>query len=122
MVTRVRNESGKGRLGCLVWLLIAAAVGYYGYGIGGHYIDYYRMLDEMQTQAEFAPSLEDGVIKRRLVSKAEALDLPEDAKRITIRRLSSPREIVISASWQVVLEVPFYTRTVTFHPVARAPL
>lgn len=122
MVTLTRDESGKGRLGCLVWLLIAAAVGYYGHGIGGEYIAYYRMLDEMRTQAQFAPSLEDGVIKRRLISKAEALDLPEDAKRITIRRLANPREIVISCSWQVVLEVPFYTRAVTLHPVARAPL
>jgi len=71
-----------------VWLLIAAAVGYYGHGLGFSYIAYNRMSEEMQTQAGFAPALDDGAIRRRLIAKAEELDLPEDAKRITIRRLS----------------------------------
>lgn len=122
MVNRLRDESGKGRLGCLVWMLIGAAGVYYGQGLGLHYVQYYRMQQEMQSQAVLAPALDDGAIRRRLIAKAEALDLPEDAKRITIRRLGTPREIVISTTWQVILEVPFFTYPVTFHPVVHAPL
>ena len=118
----IRNRHGKSRLGCLVWVLVLSAIGYYGLGIGQHYLAYYRMLDEIQSQARLAPGLDDGVIRRRLVIKADELDLPPDAHHVVIRRTERPREIMITTSWQVILEVPFYTRPVTFHPTSREPL
>lgn len=121
-MVRLRDRAGKGRLGCMVWLLVLAAVGYYGQGIGLDYLAYYRMVDEMHSQARLAPGLDDGAIRRRLVAKAEDLDLPEEARHFTIRRFDQPREIMISTSWRVILEVPFYTYPVTFRPAVREPL
>ncbi|HEY2825360.1 MAG TPA: hypothetical protein VGI83_07425 [Gemmatimonadales bacterium] len=122
MVNRLKDDSGKGRLGCMVWILIVAAIGYYGQGIGLHYIAYYRMKEEMESQARLAPGLDDGVIRRRLIAKAEELDLPSEAKQVSIRRLDRPHEIVITSSWQVILEVPFYTYRLTFRPSVRESL
>jgi hypothetical protein len=116
------NRRGKSRLGCLIWLLVLSMAVYYGWGIGQHYLAYYQMLDEMQVQARVAKDLDDNVIHRRLSLKAEELDLPAEARLVVIRRLERPREVVITTSWQVFLEVPFYTRRVTFRPTARERL
>lgn len=117
-----RNRRGKVSTGCLLSLLLFVAAGYYGVGIGSTYLKYWQLLDEMRSQARLAPGLNDDVIRRRLVTRAEELDLPAQARRFTIRRLARSREIVIRTSWQERLEVPFYAFVVTLSPEARAQL
>ena len=119
---RVGNRRGKSRLGCLIWLLVLSVVGYYGFAIGQQYLTYYQMLDEMQVQARFAKDLDDDVIRRRLVTKANELDLPIEARQFVIRRREGAREVVITTSWPVFLEVPFYAYRTTFRPTARGAL
>ena len=58
------NRRGTSSLGCLVTLLLFVAALYYGVNIGEVFFRYYRLLDEMQTQAQLAPSLDDGTIRR----------------------------------------------------------
>ncbi len=111
------NERGKGRTGCLLSLLIIVAVAYFGVPIAGSYIRYYRFRNEMQTQARFAPSINDSTIRRRLLLKIEELGLPEGARRLRIRRGS--REILITTSWQEPIELPFYTMVITLQPEVR---
>jgi len=36
----------------------------------------HRLLDEMQTQAQLAPSLDDGTIRRRIQAAAQDIGLP----------------------------------------------
>ncbi len=112
----------KGRMGCLLTLLILAAGSYYGVEVGQSYVRYLRMLDEMKVQARFAPNLENDVILRRLRAKVDALELPREAKRFTIRRRSRPREIVITTTWQDTLNLPFVIKIVTRTPEAKASL
>lgn len=109
-------------LGCLFMILLLAAGGYYGWEVGEAYLRYYRMLDEMKVQARFATNLEDGVIRRRLRAKADELELPPDAKKITIRRRSRPREIIIQTEWLDTLDLPFVQHVKTFRAEAREPL
>jgi hypothetical protein len=71
----------------------------------------------MQTQARFAPSINDATIQRRLLLKIEELGLPDSARRLRIRRGS--REIRITTSWQEPLELPFYTIVITLQPEVR---
>jgi hypothetical protein len=120
--SRWRNQRGKVSAGCLFTLLIVAVVIYYGSGAGSAYFRYWRMLDEMKQQARLGPSLDDPVIRRRLQSKAEELDLPSSATNIRIRRLARPREIVITTAWKETIDLPFYEWVVTFRPEARALL
>jgi len=56
MVTRVlRGRRGASSTGCLVSLLFWSGRLYYGVNIGELFFRYYRLLDEMQTQAQLAP-------------------------------------------------------------------
>lgn len=117
-----RNRRGASKLGCLITLAVLAVVVYYGIGVGGHYFRYFRLLDEMKTQARLATNVDNATIHNRVLAMIEQLQLPDDARRLTIRRTARPRQITISTSYQVAFELPFYVYTHTFNPQARAPL
>jgi hypothetical protein len=110
------------RVGCLFSVLVLVAAVYFGLPIAGSYVRYYRMEDEMQTQARFAPSIDDNAIRRRLLQKIDELGLPDQARRLRIRRITRPREIIISTSWQETIILPFYTLIHTFAPEVRERL
>ncbi len=116
---RVDDERGATRTGCLFLVLVVVAVVYFGLPVAGMYIRYYRMENEMQTQARFAPSIDDGTIRRRLLQTIDDLGLPPEARRLSIRRISRPREIIISTSWEETIVLPFYTRVLRFAPEVR---
>ena len=124
MTTRCRrlNQRGVGRTGCLLTLLIVVAVAYFGFPIAGIYVRYYRFKNEMQTQARFAPSIDDGTIRRRLFLTIDDLRIPEAAKQMRIRRTSQPREIQILTSWQETIVLPFYSWVITLRPEVRRRL
>ena len=114
------DERGATRTGCLFLVLVVVAVVYFGLPIGGMYIRYYRMENEMRTQARFAPSIDNGTIQRRLLQTVDALGLPlEASRRLRIVRTSRPREIVISTTWEETIVLPFYTRVQRFAPEVR---
>jgi hypothetical protein len=118
----VTDRSGKARWGCLVSLALLGLCIYYGIPIGRSFIQYFRMKDEMQVQANFAVNISDDAIRRRLWAKVEELRLPAEARRISIRRRSRPREVVISTSWLDTLNLPLYRLPFTFKPEVRAGL
>ena len=127
MVTAIgpkwRDRQGKIRLGCLFTLLVAAAAAYYGVGVGGVYVKQWQFKEEMKAQAGYAPSIDDEAIRRRLARKIEELGLPNRALRqLRVRRTMTPREIVISTTYEVTLTLPFRTITVTLRPEVRSPL
>ncbi|MCH8939370.1 MAG: hypothetical protein IH966_08090, partial [Gemmatimonadetes bacterium] len=102
------DERGATRTGCLFLVLVVVAVVYFGLPIGGMYIRYYRMENEMRTQARFAPSIDNGTIQRRLLQTVDALGLPlEASRRLRIVRTRRPREIVISTTWEETIVLPF---------------
>ena len=113
------NKRGVTRIGCLFSVLMMVAVTYFGLPIAGMYVRYYRMENEMQTQARFAPSIDDGTIRRRLLQTIDNLRLPAQARQLRIRRIARPREIIISTSWDETIVLPFYTRVHRFAPVVR---
>ena len=116
------NRRGTSSLGCLVTLLLFVAALYYGVNIGELFFRYYRLLDEMQTQAQLAPSLDDGTIRRRIQAAAQEIGLPPEAQQIKIARRASPREIVIETEYAETVSLPLFTHKFTFHPKASQPL
>ena len=113
------NKRGVTRIGCLFSVLLMVAVIYFGLPVAGMYVRYYRMENEMQTQARFAPSIDDGTIRRRLLQTIDDLRLPIQARQLRIRRIARPREIIISTSWEETIVLPFYTRVHRFTPEVR---
>jgi len=120
---RLRNARGMTRLGCLFTLLILATAIYYGVNVGAVYLRYYRLVDEMRTQAKVAPSIDDATIRRRVIRKIDALNISAEARReLDIRRSLRPREIRIQTTYRDTLELPFYKYVVTLKPEARQAL
>jgi len=119
---RSPGRRGASSTGCLFSLLIFVAVLYYGVNIGEVYFRYYRLLDEMQTQAQLAAALDDGTIRRRIQATAQDIGLPDQAQSIRIIRRASPREIAIEAEYSETIHLPLFTHTFTFHPKATQPL
>jgi len=108
----------RGRLGCLVTLMLLALVLYYGLPVVRVYWDYYQLIDEMQTTARFANSLSDNDITSRLRSTVDRLGLPGEAKLFTILRTQVPARVTIRTRYREVIELPFHQRTLTFQPRA----
>jgi hypothetical protein len=119
---RIGNRRGKIKLGCVLTLALLGAGVYLTIANIRTYIDYWAMKDEMRVQAQFANNLDDQSIRRRLRAKADELQLPPEARRITIRRRTRPREIVISTQWQVTLKLLVTGVPLTFSPEVRQQL
>ena len=124
MVTRpLRGRRGASSTGCLVSLLFLVGALYYGVNIGELFFRYYRLLDEMQTQAQLAPSLDDGTIRRRIQAAVQEIGLPDSAGAgILIRRTAMPREISIETHYGETVRLPLFTHTFNFSPRATQPL
>ena len=105
-----------GRLGCLVTLLIMAAVLHFGLGIAEAYWRYYRYRDAMVQTARFAKSRPDAHIRRDLSLVADSIGLPEAAHDVTITRRDSL--LIIEAHYSELVELPGTVREIKFHPRA----
>jgi len=116
------GRRGTSRRGCLVSLLLLSVALYYGINIGEVGYRYYRMKEEMQSQARLAPGLSDGVIRRRLKARAEELGLPSEARDIRIARSAQTRRITIESRYAESVDLPFFNYTFNLNPRAEAPL
>lgn len=119
---RLHRQSGKSRAGCLLTILILAVMVYSGINVGRVYYRYWRFMDSMKTQARMAPSIDDDVIRRRLLILVEELKLPDEARRIRIQRTVRPPAITIGASYLDTLVFPLYKRPIRMNPETRQPL
>lgn len=125
MVTAARRRAGvRGATstGCLFSLLVFVAFLYYGVNIGELYFRYYRLLDEMDSQARIAAGLDNGTIVRRIAAAVDEIGVPDSARNVVVRRTLSPREITISTDYSETVNLPFFTHTFVFHPKATQPL
>lgn len=123
MVNPRRNRRGASTIGCLLSLLVLVAVLYYGVNIGEVYFRYYRMLDEMQTQARIASALDNGTIQRRIADAIQEIGLPDDAaSNLQISRSLTPRQITIETDYSETVHLPLFVHTFHLHPKATEPL
>jgi len=106
-VSPTRSHRGASTLGCLVSLALFAGAIYYGVQMGGIYLRYYELVDEMRVSARFAAKQSDDVIRRNLQVAVDNLGIPPEAKRIAIRRFGPPPTIRIRITYAERLELPF---------------
>jgi hypothetical protein len=115
MVSGRQARRGGGKLGCVVSLALFVAALYYGDHIGQVYLRYYRLRDAMRMQAQLAPSLDDGVIGRRLAARADSL-FNHKPPHFRIRRGGNPRRITIQTEYTESVDLPFFKHTFVFKP------
>lgn len=121
---RSRNpRRGASTTGCLLSLLVLVAVLYYGVNIGELYFRYYRLVDEMGSQARVAAALDNGTIQRRIIAAIQDIGLPDDAtSNLQITRVASPRQITIESEYSESVHLPLFDHTFRFHPKVTEPL
>lgn len=112
----MRTRRGVGQMGCLIMLLLVAAAGYFGMGIGQVYWNYFQYRDRMQQEARFAGSRTDGVIKRRIAAFADSIGLPEGARQVRVRRQA--KHVYIWAEYYEIVELPFLSKELLMSPRA----
>jgi hypothetical protein len=115
------SRRGAGSFGFVISLLLFSAALYYGVNIGKVYLRYYQLSDDMRTQAEMAPGLQNDVISRRLGEQADSL-LPGKRPRFRITRGGHPNRIVIETEYTDQVDLPFFRHTFLLHPRAEEPL
>src|SRR6476660_8462380 len=112
----VRRRVGLSSLGCLVTLLLLAAVIYFGVNIGEHYFRFYQYQDAMRQEVKFAAHNGDALILRHLRERADSLGLPEAAGEVTLQR--DGRHIEVESEYYVHIELPLIVREQRFNPHA----
>jgi len=116
----VVSRSGRSSIGCLLLLLLVAAVMYFGVNVGEAYWRYYEFQDAMRQEVRFAKQISDERIKLHLAAFADSLGLPEEATDITVNRTSG--EISVSATYSERVELPLFARHIRFNPRAQGRL
>jgi hypothetical protein len=110
-------------MGCLISLVVLVAVLYYGVNIGVVYFRYYRLVDEMGTQARLAAALDNGTIQRRIADAVKDIGLPDAASsNLQITRSATPRQIIIETTYNESVHLPLFNHTFRLHPRATEPL
>ncbi|MFI5310184.1 MAG: hypothetical protein ACHQQ3_03050 [Gemmatimonadales bacterium] len=112
----MRNRRGASKIGCLVTILIIAAVCYFGANVAEVFWNEYQYQDRMRTEARFAAHRSDAVIRRRVSSFADSLNLPEGARNVTVRR--GDHMIYIFADYYEHIELPGFVREIHMTPNA----
>jgi hypothetical protein len=120
MVTSARGRRGASSLGCLLTLALFAVAVYYGVHIGGVYMRFYELRDDMQQQARFASQLTDEAIRLRLLARADSLlgQTPE----LSVERGGRPYHITIEAHYTESVDLPLFKHTFVLRPRAEEPL
>lgn len=92
------GETGAGRLGCLVLLLLLAASVYLGLQVMDGEFAYRSFQSAARQEASLAVDRTDEEIRASLLARVRELELPPRAEEIHIRR-DLDRQVVISASY-----------------------
>ena len=115
------GERGEGHLGTVFGLTVLAVTVYLGFKVVPVMINAYAFRDYIETETRFAAlrNRDEEVIKR-VVRKAEELDLPVTTKNISVNRSQSHFDIKVV--YTIPIETPVYTYNWAFDEEYRAPL
>jgi hypothetical protein len=106
-MTRSRGQAGDGKLGCIVWTLVVLAAALVAWRVIPVKIASSQLYDFMVEQAKWAGSTPPEAIEKRILSKAQELNLPIDPKKVSAVRYGD--NIRMRAQFTVPLEFPGYT-------------
>jgi hypothetical protein len=114
------RQRGDGKLGCILWTVILALVILIAWKAIPVKIKSAELYDFMVEQAKFAANAKPETIKKRILRRAKELDLPLDAKAVTVERIGD--RIRMKARYTVNLEFPGYTYVWDFNHVVDRPI
>jgi hypothetical protein len=107
MMSRWKDESGRGGMGTIFFLLLMAAAGYFALKFVPVRINAYAFADSIEEEASFASQRSDEAIHSNLVRRAKDLSLPIKAEQIKVARSDS--QITVEADYTVQVETAVFT-------------
>jgi O-succinylbenzoate synthase len=113
----VVNRRGAIKLGCLVQLMLLAAVGYFGWGAGEVYLRYLRFKDVVNQEMQFRSRKTIPEIRQRIQFLADSLEMPEEAGISLVRKTS--KETSVEVHWDETIILPGFRREVHFEVKAK---
>ena len=114
-------ERGEGRVGTLLGLSVLVLTIYLGVKVVPVMVNAYAFRDYIEQETRFAAlSKKDEDVVKRVLRKAQELELPVQAKNIRVNRSASHFDIDVR--YTVPIETPIYTYNWDFNEQYRAPL
>ena len=119
-MTDRRGQAGDGKLGCVLWSLLLIAGMLIAWKAIPVKIASSELYDYMVEQAKWAGNTPSEVLQKRIVSKADELNLPVDPKFVSAEKVGD--KIRMSAAFTVPLEFPGYTYEWEFNLQVERPI
>lgn len=97
---------GEGRIGCILWaLLLGVAILIAVKAVPVKLTDV-EFGDFIEEQAQFSGRASAETVKARILKKAKELDIPLEAKKLSVEK--NARRVKIECSYMVTLDFGFY--------------
>ncbi len=106
-----RDRSGKVKIGLLLWLIVLAAVGYYGFQFGGMYWRRYELEEAVKQRLGYAGQLTSEGIHQQLLNDIAGMNLPPEARNVRLVETRRPRALQVSISYTETVNLLFTTKS-----------
>lgn len=115
------SERGEGRIGLLITLIVVAVAIFLGAKIIPVRITAYEFRDVLREEARYgAVRLTDDEVAKRILNKADELEIPLRKQNLSVHR--TPSQMVISASYDQPIDLKVTTYVYRFDATEKAPL
>ena len=116
-----QSQRGSGRVGFIVALAICLSAAFAGTKIIPVRVAAYEFRDTIRQEARMgAVRNSDSAVAKRIMEKAEELELPLSKKNLSVKRTKS--KLIVKASYEVPIDLMVTTYTFRFDAEERAPL
>lgn len=119
-MSRFHPRRGEGKIGCILWSALLIAFVGVCWKVVPVKIRSAELYDFMEEQAMFAGTSKPDAIKKRIVGRAEELELPVTKKSIVVQRRGG--RVRMKCTYTVPIEFPGYTYYWNFEHVVDRPV
>jgi type III secretion system FlhB-like substrate exporter len=120
-MNRTDKQKGEGRVGFIIALIIVAVVVFLGIKIVPVRISAYEFRDTLREEARYAAVRnDDAKVAKRIMEKAQELEIPLKRDQLKIRRTTG--EMIITAYYNQPIDLKVTTYVYKFKAKEKAPL
>ena len=119
---RTRGIRGGANIGCMIWLIILAVIGYVLYKVVPVKMASSEFYDTMQEQASFGSIKDQKFIEYEILKKAEELQIP--VRKDNLKITKSSNAIKVEAHYEITIDFfnGAYKYVWKFDPIVQRPL
>lgn len=114
------TERGEGKLKTFITLFILVAAIYLAFKIVPNYVNDYELKDTMESEARYATYMRktDAEIREVIYKKVKELQIEDYIRKDDIKVQADQNRVRIAVRYSIPVELPGYTLTLNFNPIA----